>query len=142
MGALPRATLQRLATSKINDARLLFENQRYSNSYYLYGYGIELGLKACIARQMMAETVPDKAILRGFLDHEIGKLVGLVGLAGLSESLKTERDNPQFDIRWSIVSEWSVESRYDMIDAVTAAAMQDAIESPQFGVMRWLQQFW
>jgi hypothetical protein len=139
MAALPRVTLQRLAIAKVEDPRLWFENQRYSNSYYLYGYGIELGLKACIARQMIAETVPDKAVLRGFLDHEIRKLIGL---AGLSESLKTERDNPEFDVRWSIVSEWSVESRYDMIDAVTAAAMQDAIESPQFGVMRWLQQFW
>lgn len=139
MAALPRVTLQRLATAKVEDARLLFENRRYSNSYYLYGYGIELGLKACIARQMIAETVPDKAVLRGFLDHEIGKLIGL---AGLSESLKTERDNPEFDVRWSIVNEWSVDSRYDMIDVVTAAAMRDAIESPQFGVMRWLQQFW
>lgn len=139
MVALPRATLQRLAIAKVEDAKLLFDNQRYSNSYYLYGYGIELGLKACIARQMIAETVPDKAILRGFLDHEIGKLIGL---AGLSELLKAERDNAEFDTRWSIVSEWSVESRYDMIDAVPAAAMRDAIESPQYGVMRWLQQFW
>jgi hypothetical protein len=139
MGALPRATLQRLATAKVEDARLLFENRRYSNSYYLYGYGIELGLKACIARQMIAETVPDKAILRGFLDHEIGKLIGL---AGLSELLKVERENPEFDIRWSIASEWSVESRYDMVDAVAAGAMKDAIENPQYGVMRWLQQFW
>jgi hypothetical protein len=139
MVALPRATLQRLANAKVEDARVLFDNQRYSNSYYLYGYGIELGLKACIARQMIAETVPDKAILRGFLDHEIGKLVGL---AGLSELLKTERDSPEFDTRWSIVSEWSVESRYDMIDPVTAAAMRDAIENPQYGVMRWLRQFW
>jgi hypothetical protein len=139
MAALPRATLQRLANAKIEDAGLLFDNQRYSNSYYLYGYGIELGLKACIARQMIAETVPDKAVLRGFLDHEVGKLVGL---AGLSELLKAERDNPEFDTRWSIVSEWSVESRYDMIDVVTAAAMRDAVQSPQYGVMRWLQQFW
>ena len=139
MVALPRTTLQRLATAKVEDARLLHDNRRYSNSYYLYGYGIELGLKACIARQMIAETVPDKAVLRGFLDHEIGKLIAL---AGLSEALKSERDNPQFDIRWSIVSEWSVEVRYDMIDAVTATAMRDAIESPQHGVMRWLQQFW
>lgn len=139
MVALPRATLQRLATAKVEDARLLFESHRYSNSYYLYGYGIELGLKACIARQMVAETIPDKAVLRGFLDHEIAKLVGL---AGLSELLKTERDNPEFDVRWSIVSEWSVDARYDMVDVVAAAAMRDAIESPQYGVMRWLRQFW
>jgi hypothetical protein len=102
MAALPRTTLQHLAVAKVEDARLLFANQRYSNSYYLYGYGIELGLKACIARQMIAETVPDKAVLRGFLDHEIGKLVGL---AGLSELLRAERDNAEFDVRWSIVSE-------------------------------------
>src|SRR4051794_22829492 len=139
MAALPRATLRRLAIAKVEDARLLFENNRFSNSYYLYGYGVELGLKACIARQMMAETVPDKAVLRGFLDHEIGKLIGL---AGLSELLKTERENPEFDIRWAIVSEWSVESRYDMIDAVSATAMRDAVESQKYGVMRWLQQFW
>src|SRR3954454_10590390 len=103
MAPLPRTTLQRLAIAKIEDARLLFQHQRYSNSYYLYGYGVELGLKACIARQMVAETVPDKAILRGFLEHEIGKLIGL---AGLSASLKEERDNPEFDTRWSFVNEW------------------------------------
>ncbi|MEA2988324.1 MAG: hypothetical protein QOG83_1035, partial [Alphaproteobacteria bacterium] len=63
MAPLPRNTLQVLALAKVDDARLLFENQRYSNAYYLYGYGVELGLKACIARQILAETIPDKTIL-------------------------------------------------------------------------------
>ncbi|MGQ0683384.1 hypothetical protein [Bradyrhizobium sp.] len=139
MVALPRGTLRRLALAKVDDARLLFENNRFSNSYYLYGYGIELGLKACIARLMLAETVPDKAILRGFLDHEIVKLVGLAGLADL---LRAERENPEFDVRWAIVAEWSVESRYDMIDAVSATAMKDAVENTEFGVMKWLQRYW
>ena len=88
---------------------------------------------------MVAETVPDKAVLRGFLDHEVAKLVGL---AGLAEFLKAERENPEFDVRWAIVSEWSVESRYDMIDVVTATAMRDAVENAKFGVMKWLQRFW
>ena len=139
MPSLPRGTLQRLAIAKVEDARLLFENDRFSNAYYLYGYGIELGLKACIARQMVAETVPDKAVLRGFLDHEIAKLVGLAGLADL---LRTERENPEFDVRWAIVSEWSVESRYDMIDAVSATAMKDAVENAKFGIMEWLKRYW
>lgn len=139
MAALPRSTLQRLAIAKVEDARLLFENDRFSNSYYLYGYGVELGLKACIARQMVAETVPDKAVLRGFLDHEVTKLVGL---AGLAEFLKVERENPEFDVRWAIVSEWSVETRYDMVDVVTATAMRDAVENAKFGIMKWLQRFW
>jgi hypothetical protein len=139
MAFLHRTTLQKLAISKVEDAHLLFEHRRFSNAYYLYGYGVELGLKACIALQMMVETIPDRAILTGFLDHQIGKLVGL---AGLAEPLKQERRNSEFDIRWSVVSEWSVESRYDMIDTVTATAMKDAIESPNYGVMRWLQQHW
>jgi hypothetical protein len=139
MAPLSRATLQRLATAKVEDARILFEHKRHSNSYYLYGYGVELGLKACIARQILGETVPDRAILTGFLDHNIGRLVGL---AGLSEPLKQERRDAQFDVRWSVISEWSVESRYDMVDVVTATAMMDAVENPQYGILKWLQQHW
>lgn len=125
--------------AKVRDARLLYEHKRYSNSYYLYGYGIELGLKACIARQICAETIPDKAVLTGFLDHQIGRLVGL---AGLVDQLKIERQTPAFDSRWLVVAEWSVDARYEMIDSVTAAAMADAVEHAQYGVMRWLQLHW
>jgi hypothetical protein len=139
MAPLSRITLQGLATAKVTDARLLYDNRRFSNSYYLYGYGIELGLKACIARQISAETIPDKAVLTGFLDHQIGRLVGL---AGLADALKTEKQTPAFDSRWSVVAEWSVDARYDMIDSVAAAAMADAVEHAQYGVMRWLQLHW
>ncbi len=139
MAPLPRTTLQRLATAKVADALLLFENERYSNSYYLYGYGIELGLKACIARQISIETIPDRAILRGVLTHRIADLVAL---AGLTSHLETRRKYRDFEIRWSVVAEWSEESRYEMIDAVVATAMQDAVENPAHGVMAWLKQHW
>jgi hypothetical protein len=139
MAPLSRKMLQKLALAKVEDARLLFDNHRYSNSYYLYGYGVELGLKACIARQITAETVPDKAILNGFLEHQLSKLVGL---AGLTEQLKQRRTDPDFEIRWSVVTEWSVESRYDLVDVVSASAMQDAIEHDRHGVMKWLQLLW
>jgi hypothetical protein len=139
MAPLPRATLQRLAIAKVEDASLLFDNRRYSNSYYLYGYGIELGLKACIARQISAETIPDKAIMTRFLTH---KLVDLVGLAGLATLLQSQRRNAEFDARWAVVAEWSEESRYDMIDFVVATAMRDAVEHPVHGIMTWLKLHW
>lgn len=139
MAPLPRATLQRLALAKVEDARLLFENNRYSNAYYLYGYGIELGLKACIARQILAETIPDKTILTRFLTH---KLVDLVGLAGLATLLQEKRKDPNFDARWAVIAEWSEETRYDMVDVVVATAMQDAVEHPDHGIMAWLKQYW
>ena len=88
MAVLSRSLLQHLATEKVNDARLLFEHERYSNSYYLYGYGIELGLKACVSRQIIAETIPERTVLTRFLTH---KLSDLVGLAGLNERLQERR---------------------------------------------------
>jgi hypothetical protein len=66
---------------------LLFENDRFTNAYYLAGYAVEIGLKACIAAQISAETIPDKAFIKSILSHQFG---GLVGLAGLAEALKDE----------------------------------------------------
>lgn len=139
MAPLSRSTLQGLATAKVQDARLLYDHQRYSNSSYLYGYAVELGLKACISRNVAAETIPDKAILSGFLDHNFGRLVGL---AGLSDALRHERRTDAFEGRWLIVVEWSVDTRYAMMGAAAAAAMADAVEHPQHGVMRWLRHHW
>jgi HEPN domain-containing protein len=139
MAPLSRSSLQKLASAKVDDARLLFENKRYPNSYYLYGYGVELGLKACIARQILAETIPDKTILTRVMTH---KIIDLIGLAGLSPDLKDRRVDREFDARWAVVSEWSEESRYEMIDVVLAAAMRDAVEHPAHGVMTWLKQHW
>ena len=139
MAPLPRTSLQNLASAKIEDARLLYENGRYSNAYYLYGYGIELGLKACIARQIIAETIPDKVILTRFLTHKLGDLVGLAGLKSL---LEDRTKDVEFATRWAVVTEWSEEARYEIVDAVVAAAMHDAVEHPKHGVMTWLRQYW
>jgi hypothetical protein len=139
MAPLPRSTLQKLATAKVDDARLLFENKRYSNAYYLYGYGIELALKACISRQIVADTIPDRAVLTRFLTHKISELVGL---AGLAQRLEERRRDRAFDIRWAVASEWSEETRYEMIDSALATAMQDAVEHPDHGVMQWLKLYW
>ena len=139
MAPLSRATLQGLALAKVEDARLLYVNQRHSNAYYLYGYGVELGLKACVARYIIAETIPDKAILTRFLTHRLGDLVSL---AGLNSTLIERCKDAEFGTRWAVVAEWSEESRYDIIDAVVSAAMHDAVEHQTHGVMTWLKQYW
>ena len=136
---LSRGHLQKLALVKADDASLLFAHKRYSNAYYLFGYSVELGLKACVARQIVSETIPDRAVLTGFLKHRFDELVSI---AGLSTLLKNERENREFDIRWSTVAEWSVDSRYDMIDVLNADAMRDAIEHPEYGVLAWLKRHW
>jgi hypothetical protein len=139
MAPLPRVTLQRLAIAKVEYVRLFFENGRYSNAYYLYGYAVELGLKACIARQIIAETIPDKVILNRFLTHRIADLVTLAGLAAV---LQERRRDTEFDVRWAVVAEWSEEARYVLTDVVVATAMHDAIEHAEHGIVEWLKQYW
>ena len=92
---MKRVDLQALAEAKIDDATLLFSHGRHGNAYHLAGYAIELGLKACIARQISADKIPDPAILRNVLTHEFDKLIGL---AGLKDELKLEQGSDADDL--------------------------------------------
>jgi len=69
-----------MAESKLSDAILLLSHLKPSNAYYLAGYAVELGLKACIARQISHETIPDKDFSRDIYLHDLPKLVRLAGL--------------------------------------------------------------
>jgi HEPN domain-containing protein len=48
-----RAELQRLTRDRIRDAKALLTAGRWSGAYYLAGYAVECGLKACIIVQLM-----------------------------------------------------------------------------------------
>lgn len=135
-----RADLQVLAEAKLSDAILLIDNGRYANAFYLAGYAVELGLKACIARQFVAETIPDPKLVQRLYTHNLTELIGLAGLAAiLKESLA---DDHLFAANWSSVSEWTEASRYEMIDKYTSALMIDAVRDAQSGVLQWLKQHW
>lgn len=137
---MKRLDLQALAQAKIDDARLLLQNNRPSNAYYLAGYSVELGLKACIARQISADTIPDTAILKGVLTHEFDKLLGL---AGLKDELKQAQNADQdFAANWGIVSEWTPESRYRSIVHIEAEFVVQAVLDTDHGVLRWIRQYW
>lgn len=135
-----RKDLQAVAQSKMDDALLLFSNRKYSNAYYLAGYAVEIGLKACMAVQICAETVPDKDFLKGFLEHKFDKLVGL---AGLKPQLKAEQDHSTvFAANWAIVSEWSPDTRYETKDVTSAQTIIAAIADENSGVFQWIKRYW
>ena len=135
-----RTDLQAYAQAKLNDAVILLQNERYSNAYYLAGYAVELGLKACIARQINAQTIPDKAFIKNILNHEFP---GLVGLAGLATELKDQKDkDPVFAANWAIASEWSPDARYETSDVTSAQTMITAIAHPDSGVLQWIKIHW
>lgn len=55
---LNRYDLQRLADLRAAEARLLLDNGYWSGAYYLAGYAVECGLKACIARRVREFDFP------------------------------------------------------------------------------------
>ena len=135
-----RADLQANAQAKLNDAITLLQNERYSNAYYLAGYSVEIGLKACIAAQISAETIPEKEFIKRFLNHNF---MNLIGLAGLAVELEKQQDrNEAFSANWAVTSEWQPDSRYESWDVGAAQLIVRAVADPKSGVLTWIKTHW
>ncbi|WP_156028587.1 DNA-binding protein [Sphingobium chlorophenolicum] len=137
---LSRAHLKALSLSKLDDAALLFQCERWASAYYLAGYAVELGLKACAATQFSAETIPDKKLVNSLHTHSLDSLVGL---AGLRADLRAKQDeDSEFSANWGITLEWVPESRYESTDKSSAHYLINAIQNEQHGVLPWIQTHW
>ena len=137
--ALTRRELVRLANEKRNDARLLLAHGRWASAYYLYGLCVELGLKAAIARRILAETVQDKAFSAVFYSHDLRRLAGL---ADIGAELERRLGDAQFRKNWEIVSGWAVDSRYERVDESEARTMAESVDARTAGVFVWLRNLW
>ena len=137
---LARLELQKISQAKLDDAELLFQHNRYSNSYYLFGFAAEIAIKSRLARVFSSDSIPDKRFVNDIYVHDLNKLVSL---AGLKQELDQARnDNPRFDAHWSAVSDWSPERRYAMIDVFTATVIRNAMIDEDQGVFKWLRDRW
>lgn len=136
MAAASRSDLQMLAIRKLNDANLLLRRSRDSSAYYLAGYAVEFALKAAIARHVL----PDPGFIRDVYQHDLDKLVGVARLRAELDSAR--RASTRFNANWTVVSKWSVESRYEVIDRRRSAAMIKAVGESSAGVLPWLQKYW
>ena len=135
-----RDDLRANAQAKLDDAIILLKCKRYSNAYYLAGYAVENGLKACIATQFSADVIPDKGFVNDIYKHTLKKLVGS---AGLSAQLKEQEDkDPNFAANWAIVAQWTPEARYESIDPMTAQLIIGAIADSNSGVLQWIKTYW
>ena len=119
---------------------MLLENGNYEGAYYLCGYVIECGLKACIAKQTKQYDFPDRRTVNDSYTHDLTKLVGV---AGLESDLDIEKKGDKgFELNWSIVERWSEESRYQKRSEKDARDLYSAITSRRSGVLRWIRQHW
>src|ERR1043166_3765187 len=109
---MTRRDLQRLARVRINEAKALLDRRLYSGAYYLAGYAVECGLKACVARRTRRYDFPDKKLALDSFTHNLNSLVGVAGLQTLL-SVEIARD-PSFSVNWAIVKDWKPDSRYSI----------------------------
>lgn len=113
---MDRKQLQRLAKERIKDAKALLGRKRWSGAYYLCGYAVECGLKACLLRHLGESNAlfgdPDYLKkLGGCWTHD---LVRLVNLAGLDAEFGTARAaNATLNTFWDVTKDWTEASRYE-----------------------------
>ena len=135
-----RDDFQELASLRLDDAKALLDKGRYAGAYYLLGYAVECGLKACIAKQTQQYDFPIKSSDK-FYTHNLNDLVKFSGLA--EEHRKKSEENADFESNWAIVKDWKEESRYSLeIDKDKADALYSAVNDGKDGIMPWLQNSW
>ncbi|OIN60388.1 HEPN domain-containing protein [Arsenicibacter rosenii] len=124
---LLKSELKRIATARLQDARLLLDNHRYDSAAYLCGYALELKLKyrICISLHWdgFPETNNEFNGLQSFRTHDLTLLLKLSGRqAMIQRELFTE---------WSLVSLWRPEFRHSRIGTQTQQSARTMIEAVQ-----------
>ena len=134
-----RNDFRKLAVIRLQDARILLRHRRFEGCFYLSGYAVECGLKACIARLTKRYDFPDVS-LKDAYTHDLNKLLKI---ARLEEARNREFElDREFEINWLVVKEWKAESRYEIADEEQANELFNAVANRKHGVLRWLKQQW
>lgn len=131
-----KAILLALCETRLAEARTLLNSGQPSGAYYLAGYAVELRIRAIISDEFMSGVIPDPNFVRQIHTHN---LKDLIRLAVLDAPLKhDEKINPTLAANWSLVAEWSEQSRYRVFHQESARALVNAVGDPEDGVLAWL----
>ncbi len=136
---LNRKGLQYLAKLRLREAKALLRSNHPDGAYYLAGYAVECGLKACIARKTQRYDFPEKDIVQASYSHEFTRL--LIP-ARLQVDHEAEIKQLDFFKNWKIVTEWKAESRYANHSSQEAGELLRAITDPKAGVLKWIKRHW
>lgn len=122
---------------RAEDSRLLLEARHFDGAYYLAGYAVECGLKACIAKGFKQDDIPDPALVKQIYTHDLTKLLEHAGIR------QNVRPNSPLDVSWGIVRQWSEQARYELgTTELEANEMFNAVNDAANGVLPWLKLYW
>ncbi len=136
-----RLELRQLAEDRIADAAILLAAGRWSGAYYLAGYAVECGLKACIAKLTNQDDFPrERKFVEECYTHNLEKLLKA---AGLEAALDADASaSPAFAGNWREAMEWDEASRYAQKSQADAQRLFDAIANNPDGVLSWIRLRW
>ncbi len=99
-----------MAEMRLDEAKSLLDLGKWGGAYSLAGYALELALKACIIKALMAtDAFPGKEFSKNCYTQDIEKLVGL---ARLQDQLKIAADaDSDLKMNWTIARNRSEETR-------------------------------
>ncbi len=119
---------------------MLLRAHEWSGAYYLCGYAVECGIKACIAKQFQRHQFPDLQTVKDSYTHQFGTLMKAAGLDGAHTS--EVRSDPVFEINWAVVKDWKSESRYALKSRDEAKDLYRAVTSRTSGIFPWIRARW
>lgn len=138
---LNRDTLRTLASSRLEESRVLLENRFWTGAYYMTGLAVECALKSCLASAVKEHDFPDKEFVNAMYVHNLEKLFKLNGAlwAALQADMKNDA---KLSVNWSTVKDWDDSKRYDIVEELEARAMYEASTEAGSGVMEWIRGRW
>jgi HEPN domain-containing protein len=136
-----RAEFQEITDLRISEAEVLLAQQKYDGAYYLAGYAVECGLKACIVKLTnQFNFAPKPKSIHDCYSHEIEKLVKTAGLTAQRDTAAAT--DPDLQANWGVVKDWTEESRYERKTQAQAQRIIAAITDTAHGVLPWIKQRW
>ncbi len=132
--------MQELSKARLSEAKSLLKAGFTDGAYYLAGYSVECGLKACIAKGTRRFDFPDKRSVDASHTHNLNDLVKVAQLE--VDRLEQARTDPAFRNNWDLVQQWSEQSRYRRYEKNAAIALLEAVGNNKHGVLPWIKRHW
>ena len=138
-----RTEFQQLAELRVKEAEALLAAGFWDGAYYLAGYAVECGLKACILARIQRDGIifDDRKFSEKCWTHAFEELRNLAGI--LQDFQHSTGMNPALSKNWAIANRWSESSRYRLgIPEVEARELVIAVSDPANGVLPWIRTKW
>jgi HEPN domain-containing protein len=138
-----RVQWQQFAEKWLVDAKVSLDDRRWHAAYYLAGYAVECGLKACILVRLTAtpEVIfENRKFGENCWTHNVMELVKLADLE--RTRVADSAVNRALKMNWVVVKDWSEQARYKAIVHHKAKKLYAAIADKPHGVMQWIKAPW